>query len=56
MNYVLGIDTSSVELGIGLVKGDLPVMGISRYLRNSHAEHISQSVDFLLSTNNVSAA
>ncbi|HUI90655.1 MAG TPA: tRNA (adenosine(37)-N6)-threonylcarbamoyltransferase complex dimerization subunit type 1 TsaB [Chitinivibrionales bacterium] len=56
MNYVLGIDTSSIELGVGLARGTEPVMAISRYLRNSHAEHIAQCVDFLLKANNISAA
>jgi len=55
MSYILGIDTSSVELGIGLVKDDKPVMAVSRYSLNSHAEHITQSVDFLLATNKISA-
>jgi tRNA threonylcarbamoyladenosine biosynthesis protein TsaB len=55
MNYVLGIDTSSVELGIGLANGVQPVMAVSRYLRNSHAEHIAQCMDYLLKSNNVSA-
>jgi tRNA threonylcarbamoyladenosine biosynthesis protein TsaB len=55
MNYVLGIDTSSVELGMGLAQGDLPVMAVSRYLRNSHAEHIAQCMDYLLKANNVTA-
>jgi tRNA threonylcarbamoyladenosine biosynthesis protein TsaB len=54
MGYVLGIDTSSVELGIGLVNAARPAMGISRYFRNSHAEHISQAIEFLLATNNIS--
>jgi tRNA threonylcarbamoyladenosine biosynthesis protein TsaB len=54
MDYILGIDSSSIELGIGLFKAGRPVMAISRYLRNSHAEHIAQSVEFLLSSNNVS--
>ena len=55
MNYVLGIDTSSTELGIGLALGTHPVMAVSRYLRNSHAEHIAQCMDYLLKANNVSA-
>jgi tRNA threonylcarbamoyladenosine biosynthesis protein TsaB len=53
MDHTLGIDTSSVELGIGLVSGGRPVMAVSRYLRNSHAEHISQAVDYLLNANKV---
>jgi tRNA threonylcarbamoyladenosine biosynthesis protein TsaB len=57
MSYILGIDTSSVELGIGLVKDDdaQPVMAVSRYMRNSHAEHITQCIDFMLTTANISA-
>jgi tRNA threonylcarbamoyladenosine biosynthesis protein TsaB len=55
MSYVLGIDTSSVELGIGLVKDDKPVMAVSRYSHNSHAEHIAQCVAFILSANKISA-
>jgi tRNA threonylcarbamoyladenosine biosynthesis protein TsaB len=53
MDHTLGIDTSSVELGIGLASGGCPVMAVSRYLRNSHAEHISQAVDYLLTANKV---
>jgi tRNA threonylcarbamoyladenosine biosynthesis protein TsaB len=56
MGYILGIDTSSVELGIGLVKDLRPVMSVSRYLRNSHAEHITQCIDFLLETNSIPAS
>jgi tRNA threonylcarbamoyladenosine biosynthesis protein TsaB len=55
MSCILGIDTSSVELGIGLVKDAQPVMAISRYLRNSHAEHITQCIDFMLKTAALSA-
>jgi tRNA threonylcarbamoyladenosine biosynthesis protein TsaB len=53
MDHALGIDTSSVELGIGLASGGRPVMAVSRYLRNSHAENIGQAVDYLLSANKV---
>ena len=53
MNHALGIDTSSIELGIGLASDGCPVMAVSRYLRNSHAEHISQAVDYLLAANKV---
>jgi len=53
--YILGIDTSSVELGIGLVHGTQPVLSVSRYLRNSHAEQITQTIDYILSTNSISA-
>jgi tRNA threonylcarbamoyl adenosine modification protein YeaZ len=56
MNYVLGIDTSSIELGMGLASVTNPVMAVSRYLRNSHAEHISQAIEYLLSANCVKAS
>jgi tRNA threonylcarbamoyladenosine biosynthesis protein TsaB len=56
MSCILGIDTSSVELGIGLVKDGRPVMAVSRYSRNSHAEHITQCIDFLLETNKITAS
>jgi len=56
MSYFLGIDTSSIELGIGLYKDGDPVMGVSRYFRNSHAEHITQCLDFFLKTNKISAS
>jgi tRNA threonylcarbamoyladenosine biosynthesis protein TsaB len=48
MNWILGIDTSSTDLSVGLFRGDEPVASLSRYLRNSHAEHIAQAVSFLL--------
>jgi tRNA threonylcarbamoyladenosine biosynthesis protein TsaB len=56
MSLILGIDTSSVELGIGLANEHESIVGVSRYVRNSHAEQISQTVKFLLETNNIQAA
>jgi tRNA threonylcarbamoyladenosine biosynthesis protein TsaB len=58
MSCILGIDTSSVELGLGLVRATdaQPVMAVSRYLRNSHAEHITQCIDFMLETNRLPAS
>jgi tRNA threonylcarbamoyladenosine biosynthesis protein TsaB len=53
MTWTLGIDSSSFELGLGLYKDQSPVCGYSRYVSNSHAEHIVQSVDLLLKSNNV---
>jgi tRNA threonylcarbamoyladenosine biosynthesis protein TsaB len=50
MSYILGIDTSSVELSVGVAGSDGVMAGFSRYLKNSHAEHISQSVQFLLTS------
>ncbi|HEX2956906.1 MAG TPA: tRNA (adenosine(37)-N6)-threonylcarbamoyltransferase complex dimerization subunit type 1 TsaB [Chitinispirillaceae bacterium] len=53
MSWILGIDTSSVDMGIGLFKNGVPVASYSRYIINSHAEHISQTVTSLLSLNSV---
>lgn len=53
MNWVLGIDTSSIDLGVGLFKDDTAVAAYSRYIKNSHAEHITQVIEMLLSANNV---
>jgi tRNA threonylcarbamoyladenosine biosynthesis protein TsaB len=56
MSYLLGIDTSSMELGVGLADEDRVIAGVSRYKRNSHAEHISHSVEFLLSSSGIKAS
>ncbi len=53
MSYILGIDTSSTELGVGLAGDGGVIAGVSRYLRNSHAEHISRSVEFVLASSGV---
>ncbi len=53
MNWILGIDTSSVDLGIGLFHNSEPVACYSRFIRNSHAEHIAHAVEMLLKMNNV---
>jgi tRNA threonylcarbamoyl adenosine modification protein YeaZ len=56
MSYILGIDTSSGELGIGLADEVQGLLGVSRYMRNSHAEHISRTIEFLFATCAVKAA
>ncbi|MFW5775400.1 MAG: tRNA (adenosine(37)-N6)-threonylcarbamoyltransferase complex dimerization subunit type 1 TsaB [Chitinivibrionales bacterium] len=55
-NWILGIDTSSIELGIGLLLDNAPVASFSRYLRNSHAEHITEGIHFILNNNKISPA
>ncbi|MCL2218708.1 MAG: tRNA (adenosine(37)-N6)-threonylcarbamoyltransferase complex dimerization subunit type 1 TsaB [Chitinispirillia bacterium] len=45
---VLGIDTSSTDLSICLSVDDSPVSTVCRYVRNSHAEHITQAVKLSL--------
>jgi tRNA threonylcarbamoyladenosine biosynthesis protein TsaB len=54
MNCILGIDTSSADLGIGIYRNSLPVASYSRFIGNSHAEHISPVVKMLLDLNSVS--
>lgn len=55
MNWTLGLDCSSVEMGLGLVGDGSAVGGFSRYVASSHAEHISRALEFLLGTNDVPA-
>ena len=50
MNVILGIDTSSTELGIGLFRDNQAIASYSRFIRNSHAEHITQAVIMLLNS------
>lgn len=54
MSWTLGIDSSSTELGLGLCGPDGPVCSVSRYVANSHAEQITATVDFLLSSSGIS--
>ncbi len=53
MSWVLGIDTSSIDLGVALFKDETAVCSYSRFVRNSHAEHISQIVRMILEANAV---
>lgn len=53
MSWILGIDTSSVDLGIGLFNNLTAVASYSRFVRNSHAEHIHHAIHMLLSANKV---
>ena len=53
MRWILGIDTSSIDMGIGLFSETTPVATYSRFIRNSHAEHIAHITDMLLKTNEV---
>ncbi|MBN2189181.1 MAG: tRNA (adenosine(37)-N6)-threonylcarbamoyltransferase complex dimerization subunit type 1 TsaB [Chitinispirillaceae bacterium] len=56
MNWILGIDTSSTGLSVGLFRNSEPMASYSRCLRSSHAEHIAQAVTFLLCSCGVSPA
>ncbi len=55
MGWILGIDTSSAELSIGLLQDGKPFMACSRYMRNSHAEHITRIMEFILKSSGISA-
>jgi tRNA threonylcarbamoyladenosine biosynthesis protein TsaB len=48
MSIVLGIDTSSTELGMGLFRDNQAIASFSRFIKNSHAEHITQAITMLL--------
>ncbi|GAG26019.1 unnamed protein product, partial [marine sediment metagenome] len=52
----LGIDTSSVELSVSLIQNGKPFISCSRYVRNSHAEHITHAVNFVLESSKIDAA
>jgi tRNA threonylcarbamoyladenosine biosynthesis protein TsaB len=52
---ILGLDTSSTDLSICLCADDAPVSTVSRYVRNSHAEHITQAVKLALDLGGISA-
>ena len=53
MSWILGIDTSSAELSLGLLKDGEPFLSCSRYARNSHAEHITGAMNFLLESSGI---
>ena len=53
MSWTLGIDTSSAELSLGLLKDGEPFLSCSRYARNSHAEHITRAMNFLLESSGI---
>jgi len=50
MSVVLGIDTSSSDLSVGIVSNGYPLASFTRYVKNSHAEHIANIVETLLKT------
>lgn len=53
MSLLLGIDTSSVDLGVSLFNDKQPATSFSRFVRNSHAEHITSVVKSILEINKV---
>lgn len=56
MSWTLGIDTSTTLLSLGLYKSDSPELSFTRYVHNSHAEHIMEVIKSFLSLANISAS
>lgn len=50
MSFTLGIDASSVELGIGIIDENNNGASLSRYMRCSHSEHILESVKAVMAS------
>ncbi|MFP4012711.1 MAG: tRNA (adenosine(37)-N6)-threonylcarbamoyltransferase complex dimerization subunit type 1 TsaB [Chitinispirillaceae bacterium] len=55
MSFVLGIDTSSTDLGVGLYHNKTAQASVCRFVRNSHAEHITQAVRMVFQLSGISA-
>lgn len=53
MSWILGIDTSSTDLGIGLYGDTGPAASYSRFIKNSHAEVIAAAVSMVLNNSGV---
>ncbi len=53
MNVVLGIDTSSTDLSVGIYIENRPLAFFCRFLGNSHAEHIVSAITNLLDASGI---
>lgn len=56
MSWTLGIDTSTTLLSLGLYNNTTPELSFTRYVHNSHAEHIKDVIKSFLTLANVTAA
>ncbi len=56
MRWILGIDSSSTELSIGIIHNNKPFVSYSLYTGNSHAEQISGAIDFIFESSGIDAA
>jgi len=54
MSWTLGIDTSSTTLSLGLLKDGEPHTSFSRYVKNSHSEHITSAIKSFLTLADIS--
>jgi len=52
---ILGIDTSSTDLSVSLRRDGVVLSSVDRYVKNSHAEHIAQTVATVLNLGGVNA-
>lgn len=55
MSWTLGVDTSSSTLSLGLLHEGTPVLSTSRYVKNSHSEHIAAVIQCFLSLSEIKA-
>jgi tRNA threonylcarbamoyl adenosine modification protein YeaZ len=55
MALVLGIDTASTHLDLGLLRDGKDMCAYTRFIPSSHAEHIHQAVAFFLRSNGIDA-
>jgi tRNA threonylcarbamoyladenosine biosynthesis protein TsaB len=56
VSFVLGIDTSSTDLSVGLYREHQPLASFCRYVGNSHAEQIVAAIGCLFDTTGNEAA
>ncbi|MBD3393312.1 MAG: tRNA (adenosine(37)-N6)-threonylcarbamoyltransferase complex dimerization subunit type 1 TsaB [Chitinivibrionales bacterium] len=56
MTCVLGIDTASTQLDLGLIQDGEPVCSYCRYAPNSHAEHITDAVRLFIQAHGLAPA
>ncbi len=56
MSWTLGIDTSSTSLSLGLLKDGEPHLTFSRYVKNSHSEHITDVIKSFFALADITAS
>lgn len=55
MSWTLGIDTSSTNLSLGLLHNGVPHLSFSRFVKNSHSEHITDVIKSFLTLADIKA-
>lgn len=56
MSWTLGIDTSTTLLSLGLYNNNQPELSFTRYVHNSHAEHIMGVIKSFLTLADITAS